>query len=37
MRRHCRILADRDDPLAGNRDRLGDGKIRVDRDDFGIL
>jgi hypothetical protein len=37
VRRHCRILADGDDPLAGDGDRLGDRKIRVDRDDFGVL
>jgi len=37
MRRHCRILADGDDPLAGDGDRLGDRKMGVDRDDFGVL
>jgi hypothetical protein len=37
VRHHCRILADGDDPLAGDGDRLGDRKIRVDRDDFGVL
>jgi hypothetical protein len=37
MRRHCRVLADGDDPLAGDGDRLGDRKIGVDRDDFGVL
>ena len=37
MRGHCRILADGDDPLAGDGDRLGDRKMGVDRDDFGVL
>jgi len=37
MRRHCRILADGDDPLATNGNRLGDRKIGIDRDDFGVL
>src|ERR1700730_1440521 len=37
MRAHCRILADGDDPLAGDGDRLGDRRISVDRDDFGVL
>jgi hypothetical protein len=37
MRRHCRILADGDDPLAGDGNRLGDQKIGVDRNDFGVL
>src|SRR5262249_5796617 len=37
MRRHCRILADNDDPLATNGNRLGDRKIGIDRDDFGVL
>ena len=37
MRRHCRILADGDDPLAGDIDGLANRKIGVDRDDFGVL
>jgi hypothetical protein len=37
MRRHCRILADGDDPLATNGNRPGDRKIGIDRDDFGVL
>jgi hypothetical protein len=37
MGRHCRILADGDDPLAGDSDGPGDRRIGVDRDDFGVL
>src|SRR5262249_56121368 len=37
MRRHCRIITDGEDPLAGDGDRLADREIGVDRDDLGVL
>ena len=37
VRGHARIGADRNDPIASNRDRLRERRLAVDRDDLAVL